>query len=481
MTLAARVSPGPAEASPGAAVATGVIVGEETPELPIGTSAEGGVHAALDGPSLRVVAGLGRADEVDADAVRTAAGAAAREALRWGVTELRWTCRADLPVPADEQAKAAAEGVVLGTYDAGRWQRDDGRAVIERLVLCGDVPAEVAGLEQTLSTAAWANECRTLVNAGGNEVTPQSLAADARRLAERFPTVSASTLDRADLEAAGMGAILAVASGSDLPPAIITVRHTPPNAVPGVRLALVGKAVTFDAGGLNLKLTPKLHLEKSDMAGGAAVLCAVGAIAEAGIPVEVVGVLAACENMSGGSAYRPGDIVTAGDGTTIEVLNTDAEGRLALADAMIHARSLGPTHLVDIATLTGATIDALGHVYGCVFPNDADLGDKLMAASASSGDRLWPWPMHRAYRPLLRSAFADLRNYSGDRTAQPVFGAMFVGEFAGDLPWAHVDICGPSNLERPGNDCFAVEGGTGFGVRLLVDLARQFATAVDRG
>lgn len=475
MNPTVHISRDTAPVTTGIAVGSGILLGEEFGRLPAGLGEEGSVHAVArtDG-GLSLTAGLGAAQEIDADSLRTAVGAAAREALRWGHDELHWTWRADLPMPPELQARAIVEGVVLGTYRVGQWQRRE-HLPLQKLVLCGDVP-DLPDLTPIITTAQWANECRTLVNAGGNEVTPERLADEARGLAARFPSLTCDVMGPDELAAAGMGAILAVGQGSALPPRMITVHHRPDNAVPGVRLAFVGKAVTFDAGGINLKIVPRLSLEKSDMAGGSAVLCAMGALAEAGIPVEVVGILAACENMPGGNAYRPGDIVTAADGTTIEIVNTDAEGRVALADALIHARTFNPTHIVDIATLTGATIDALGHVYGCIFSNDDRLSQELAAASASSGDRAWPWPLHRYYRAMLRSSFADIRNYPGYRTAQPVFGAMFLQEFVNELPWAHIDICGPSNLEEPGPDYFAVEGGTGFGVRILVDLAERFAT-----
>jgi leucyl aminopeptidase len=439
-----------------------------------------GRSATIDGGARiaagRVVAaGLGPVDEVDADSVRTAAARVGARALETGAATIAWVCDGTLPVPVSEQVRAAVDGVILGTYDPGRWKRNRPEPRLARLVLCGDLGDHAADLDRLCIAARWANECRTLVNAGGNEVTPERFAADARSIAERFPSVSCEVMGPEELRGAGMGALLAVAQGSALPPRLITLSYSPPGARAELTLGLVGKAITFDAGGLNLKPTAKLALEKSDMAGGAAVLCAAGAIAEAGIPLRVVAVLASCENMPSGTAYRPGDIVTAVDGTTIEVLDTDAEGRLALADALVHARSRGATHLVDLATLTGTSAEAMGDLYGCLFANDDRWSAQIEEAGRVTGDHLWPWPIHRSYRRLLRSTFADIRNFSEVRQAVPIYSAMFLRTFVGDEPWAHIDACGPSNLERSREDYLTCEGGTGFGVRLLTELAGRLA------
>lgn len=481
MRWSVELAPGPAQAWPdGAARARGVLVGELEGRYPEHACQEGQVQAGLTDEGVEIVAGLGDRSVLDAEAVRTAAARAAREARRWRASQLWWQWREDLPLSQDQQLRAVIEGAVLGSYEprASLSRAADDEAMT--LVIWGALPDALPDPRPLLSAAEWANRCRTLVNAGGNDVTPERLAQQARELAERHDDVECEVLGPVEMQTLGMGALLAVAQGSAQAPRLITVRYRPPQAVPGQRLVLVGKAVTFDAGGLNLKLSPKLRLEKSDMAGGAAVLAALGAIAGEQLPVEVIAVLAACENMTGSGAYRPGDIVHASDGTSIEVVNTDAEGRLALADALLYARTFEPTCLIDVATLTGATLDALGHVYGCLFSSDPQLGEGLLEAGERSGDPLWPWPMHRAYEPLLRSTFADIRNYPEDRRAQPVFGAMFLKRFVGDLPWAHIDICGPANLEEPGPGCFDVEGGTGFGVRLLVEFARELAAGTGR-
>ena len=273
-----------------------------------------------------------------------------------------------------------------------------------------------------------------------------------------------------------MGALAAVAQGSDNPARLVVLRYDPPEPARGdVVLGLVGKAITFDTGGISLK--PSLHMEdmKGDMAGGAAVIEATGAIAELGLPVRVLTVAAASENMPSGHAYRPGDIITAANGKTIEITNTDAEGRLVLADALWYAREQGATHVLDLATLTGAMEVALGDLYAGVFANDDAWRDEILAAGEASGDHIWPFPMHPRYRRYVDSVFADLKNSSDLRQAGAVLAAKFLEEFAGDGPWAHADIAGPAFLERSRGDYLSQRGGTGYGVRLIVELATRLS------
>jgi leucyl aminopeptidase len=256
---------------------------------------------------------------------------------------------------------------------------------------------------------------------------------------------------------------------------MIVLRYDPPSASQDRVLGLVGKAITFDTGGISLK--PALGMEemKGDMAGGAAVVEATGAIADIGLPVRVLSVVAASENMIGGHAYRPGDILTAMNGKTIEITNTDAEGRLVLADALSYAREQGATHIVDFATLTGAMEVALGDLYAGVFANDEEWLAEILAAGEASGDHTWPFPMHRRYRRYVDSSFADMKNSSDLRQAGAVLAAKFLEEFAGEGPWAHVDMAGPGFLSRSRGDYLWQRGGTGYGVRLIVELARRIS------
>ena len=418
------------------------------------------------------VAGLG--DRLDADALRTAAAAVAHETSAFAET-LAWVLDDSLPVPAEEQVRAIVEGTAIGAYDTARWKHDDPKSKLSRLVLIssGDL-AETASRAATV--AAWTNRARDLVNSPPNELTPERLAERAREIASSVEHVTAEALGPDEIEAQGMGALAAVAQGSDNPARLVVLRYDPPEpAHADLVLGLVGKAITFDTGGISLK--PALHMEdmKGDMAGGAAVIEATGAIAELGLPIRVLTVAAASENMPSGHAYRPGDIVTAANGKTIEITNTDAEGRLVLADALWYARQQGATHVLDLATLTGAMEVALGDLYAGVFANDDDWQRQVVDAGEASGDHAWPFPMHPRYRRYVDSAFADMKNSSDLRQAGAVLAAAFLQEFAGDGPWAHMDIAGPAFLERSRGDYMSQRGGTGYGVRLIVELASQLS------
>jgi leucyl aminopeptidase len=237
----------------------------------------------------------------------------------------------------------------------------------------------------------------------------------------------------------------------------------------------VGKGITFDSGGLSIKPAQRMEEMKGDMAGAAAVLAAVACLAELAVPVPTLAVVAAAENMPGGGSFRPGDIVTAANGLTIEVANTDAEGRLVLADALLYARQAGATHLLDLATLTGAMERALGDLYAGVMGNDPAWRDQVVAAGEASGDHAWPFPLHPRYRRLIDSDFADLRNTSSRPLGVPVYAASFLQEFVGACPWAHVDMAGPAFLSWPRGDYLSQVGGTGYGVRLVAELATRLA------
>jgi leucyl aminopeptidase len=418
------------------------------------------------------VAGLG--DRLDADALRTAAAAVAHETSCFAET-LAWALDDSLPVPVEEQVRAIVEGTALGAYETARWKGDGPKSKLSRLVLCGDAalaePAARAG-----TVVAWTNRARDLVNSPPNELTPERLAERAKEIASSVEHVTAEALGPDEIKAQGMGAFAAVAQGSDTPARLVVLRYDPPEtARADLVLGLVGKAITFDTGGISLK--PSLHMEdmKGDMGGGAAVIEATGAIAELGLPVRVLTVAAATENMPSGHAYRPGDIITAANGKTIEITNTDAEGRLVLADALWYARRQGATHVLDLATLTGAMEVALGDLYAGVFANDDDWRAQIVEAGEASGDHVWPFPMHPRYRRYVDSVFADLKNSSDLRQAGAVLAAAFLQEFAGDGPWAHMDIAGPAFLERSRGDYMSQRGGTGYGVRLIVELASQLS------
>jgi leucyl aminopeptidase len=420
-----------------------------------------------------VVAGVGKRAEVDADAVRTAAAAVARRLRDVGGT-LAWTLDDSLPLPLDEQARAVVEGTLLGAYSPGRWKTEQkGGKQIERIVLygAGDGVDETAGRAATVSK--WVNWARDLANSPPNELTPEDLAERAAQLAG--PNLEVSALDPQQIDELGMGALSAVGRASANGPRLIVLRYEPANARSDVVLGLVGKAITFDAGGISLKPALKMYDMKGDMAGGAAVIAGTAAAAELQLPVRILTVVAAAENLVSGDSFRPGDILRAANGKTIEITNTDAEGRLVLADALWYARREGATNVLDFATLTGAMEVALGDLYAGLFANDDAWRNDILAAAQASGDHTWPFPLHRRYRRYVDSTYADMKNSSELRQAGAVLAAEFLKEFSGEGPWGHIDMAGPGFLERSRGDYYTQRGGTGYGVRLIVELARRLS------
>ena len=397
------------------------------------------------------------------DGLRTAAAVAARS-LRGREATVAWSA------PDAASVRAVVEGTAFGAYDPGLFKR--GYAGRPTLTLALDAPVELHDLARRQELVMrHVDAARDLANRPPNDLTPEELAQHALALARDHLHVEAH--GRAWIEENGMGAFAAVAAGSARDPQLIVMHHRPPGARADVTLGLVGKAITFDSGGVSLKAALRMQDMKGDMCGGAAVIEATAAIAELGLPVNVLTVVAATENLQDGSAYKPGDVLRASNGKTIEIVNTDAEGRLILADALHYARSTGATHVFDFATLTGAMVLALGDLYAGWFCNDEPLAGEIEAASASSGDLAWRFPLHPRYRRYIDSTFADLKNASELREGSPVLAAEFLREFAGDGPWAHFDIS-PAYLSRRRPDFALDEGGTGYGVRLIVDLADRF-------
>jgi leucyl aminopeptidase len=416
--------------------------------------------------SLRV----GAPASTDADALRAAVAAAVR-AVRDEAATVAWTIDAGAALAPEEQARAIVEGAAFGAYDPGIFKggRNGGQPT-----LAIDAPEGLRDvIERQTTVARHLSAARTLVNRPPNDLTPAALAEHAK--SHEGETLAAESYGRAWIEAQGMGAFAAVGAGSPQEPQLIVLRYEPTDATTDVVLGLVGKAVTFDSGGIALKPPLRMQDMKGDMAGGAAVIEGVAAIAELGLPVRVLAVVGATENVQGGAAFKPGDILTAANGKTIEIMNTDAEGRLVLADALHYARSQGATHLVDFATLTGAMALALGDVYAGWFANDEAWAAEIEAATAASGDLGCRFPLHPRYRRFIDSTFADMKNGSELRNGASVLAASFLEEFAGDGPWAHFDIAGPGYLARRRPDYALDEGGTGYGVRLIVELAQRLA------
>jgi len=423
-----------------------------------------------------VIAGVGKRDELDVDALRTAASTVAHRVADVGGT-LAWLLDESLPLSLDDQARAIVEGTMLGSYSPARWKtQDKPKTGVEKIVLyttAADGLAESAS--RIASVGKWVNVARDLANSPPNELTPEVLGARAAELAG--PTLKVEALDPARIDELGMGALSAVGRASSNGPRLIVLRYEPAQAThKDLVLGLVGKAITFDAGGISLKPALRMEDMKGDMAGGAAVIAAMGAVAELELPVRIVAVVAAAENLVSGDSFRPGDILRAANGKTIEITNTDAEGRLVLADALWYARREGATHVLDLATLTGAMELALGDFYAGAFANDDEWMAEILAAAKVSGDHTWPFPLHPRYRRYVDSSFADLKNSSDLRQGSPVLAAEFLREFSGEGPWAHIDMAGPGFLERSRGDYLTQRGGTGYGVRLIVELAQRLAS-----
>ena len=414
-----------------------------------------------------ILAGLGARGEFDPERARVAAAAVLARARELGTKRLCWELPHHL---SDTHAAALVEGSVMGAYEfrAFKSAGEDEDAGLEELIVSAhdDVAAPV---ETGRVVGESVNLARDLQNRPANDLTPTALAERAREIAGRHDALSVEVMDRAAIEAAGMGAFAGVAKGTQEEPQLITLRYEPPGAS-GPLLGFVGKAVTFDSGGISIKPAAAMHEMKMDMSGGAAVLEATAAIAELGFPVEVISVIAAVENMPSGTATRPGDIITQLNGKTVEVNNTDAEGRLILADALTWCVRQGAERIVDLATLTGAVIVALGSTYAGLMSNDDEWAGEVAAAGEVVGELAWRLPLHPEYKELTRGTVADLANVAAKRKAGTIYAASFLEEFVEDATWAHLDIAGTSwDVGRE----YVGSGATGFGVRLLVELARS--------
>jgi len=417
-----------------------------------------------------VLVGLGRRTEFDAERARAAAAAAQGRAAELGARSLCWEVPHHV---GDDVVAALVEGTVLAAYRFDRYKRAPSPEEplppeLAELIVSAhdDVRDPVA---RAAVVAAAQNDARDLQNAPANELTPTRLGERAQALAAELDGLSAVVEGRDAIVAHGMGAFAAVARGSEEEPALITLRYEGPGAR-GPVLGYVGKAVTFDSGGISLKPGLKMQEMKFDMSGGAAVLGAVAAIARLGLPVRLVAVIGATENLPSGRAIKPGDIVTAMNGTTIEVNNTDAEGRLVLADCLGWAIEQGAERLVDLATLTGAIVTALGSTHAGLFATDDAWAETVAAAASASGELVWRLPLHAEYAKLIEGQYGDISNLGSEPgKAGSIVGAEFLRRFVGDTPWAHVDIAGTAyHAGKP----YAAKGGSGFGVRLLVELAR---------
>jgi leucyl aminopeptidase len=423
------------------------------------------------GEARVLTVGLGKREEADAERLRVAAALAAKEAGRLEARSLAWA----LPQTGDDDAAAEAliTGTILGSYRFDRFKgkgapKDDAPTPgIETLTLLG--PDSVTAAAETARVYAEAqNRARDLQSTPANFATPSYLASRAEEIAVDHDAVSVEVLGPEQIAAKGMGGLVAVSRGGGEPARLIVLRYAGGGS--GPTLGLVGKGVTFDTGGISLKPGAGMQEMKYDMSGAAAVLEAVAAIAELDLPIDLVAVVPSTENMPSGTAIKPGDVITQFNGKTVEVNNTDAEGRLILADALAYAVELGAERLVDLATLTGAVVIALGSTYAAVVANDDELAAAVARAGEESGELTWRLPLHPEFKALMKGTVADLSNLASKRKAGTITAASFLEEFVGETPWAHIDIAGTAwevGREYTGNEA------SGFGVRLLVELARQ--------
>ncbi|MGH9940530.1 MAG: leucyl aminopeptidase [Blastocatellia bacterium] len=414
-----------------------------------------------------LLVGAGKKEEVTTDGIRKIAGMAARTLRGKKARSFALLRRSQLPI--GESAQAATEGALISLFDPDKYHTSDKMEnQLETMILVapGADPDDVQrAIERGRIIAEATNFAREVINEPANVMTPTELARRAGEVAKDYG-LEIDVLDEARMKDLGMGAFLGVAQGSAEPAKIIVLTYSP-KTESAETIAIVGKGVTFDTGGISIKPSDGMEKMKYDMAGGATTIGAMRAIAQLKPPVKVIGIVPTTENMPGGRAQRPGDVVRAMSGKTIEVINTDAEGRLILADAVAYARKLGATKIVDLATLTGAVSVALGDVYVALLGTDQSWVDQVLAAGKKAGEKIWQLPLDKDYREQIKSEIADIKNVGG-RKAGTITGAYFIREFVEDTPWAHLDIAGAAWNEN-GKPHLAV-GPTGVCLRTLVNL-----------
>jgi len=422
-----------------------------------------------------LLVGAGKADKFGPAELRRVAGAALRLLKAKSVKTMSFLAPEGQRDAAG--AQAVTEGMLLANFDPDHYKTDKKNTPkrMESASLLGwDVAAGQQGEKRGRAIAESQNFARELINEPSNKLTPTMLADRAAAMA-REAGLTVDVLDEKRIRELKMGALLSVAQGSAEPPRMIVVTYNPPQPPPAGApvLALVGKAVTFDTGGISIKPSEGMEKMKYDMAGGATMLGAMRALAQLQPTCKVIGVVPSTENMPGGRAQKPGDIQVAMSGKTIEVLNTDAEGRLILADAVTYAKQLGATHLVDAATLTGAIVVALANVNVGVFGTNQAFTDRLLACAKAAGEKMWPMPMDDDYREFIKGHMADIQNIGSGKGGGAITGAMFIREFAEDTPWIHLDIAGTAWLDE--NKPWMAKGASGVALRTLVDLAMSLS------
>ena len=461
-------------------VAVLIFEGDELPEPLAGAPGSEDVKSGYkktalvhpDAPKRALVVGLGDRDEFEPEKARVAGALAARSASSVEATSLA------LAGPEHDDAKSVAtamvEGAILASYRFDRFKsKKDGeegeRKTLEEVALIGD-GGLAESVEAARIAAEAANFARELQDLPSNVVTPSYLAGRAKAIADEHAAVSCEVLGRKEIAERKMGGLVAVSQGTEEEPQLIVLRYEAGDE--GETLGLVGKGVTFDTGGISIKPAASMHEMKMDMSGAAAVLESVSAIAKLELPINLLAVIPATENMPSGSAVKPGDIITQLNGKTVEVNNTDAEGRLILADALAHAVELGADRIVDLATLTGAVLIALGSTYAALISNDDAWAAEVEGSAGRTGELAWRLPLHPEYKELTKGTVADLTNASAKRKAGTIYAGSFLEEFVDGKPWVHLDIAGTAwDMGRE----YVGRGPTGFGVRLLIDLARAQA------
>ena len=429
--------------------------------------------AGLKAKRLLIV-GLGKLAKVTAHSVRNAAGTAVRFTKPRAIRELVFVLPELEALPAAPSVRAAVEGAFVGDFDADTYRSDRKDQSLELFKLAAPAGSDEASLRAAFLEGVIVGESqnftRSLVNEPGNKLTPTVLGERAAQMSAEVG-LGCEVHSTEKLHELKMGAFWSVSQGSEEPPALIVMRYEPEGVTDGPVLGLVGKGITFDTGGISIKPSDNMEKMKYDMAGGAAMIGAMRAIALLKPRVRVIGIVCAAENMPDGKAQKPGDVQTAMSGKTIEIINTDAEGRLVLADGLSYAKQLGATHLIDAATLTGACVVALGMINAGAFSNDDAAFAKFDGALATSGEKFWRLPLGEEYAELIKSDIGDIKN-TGGRWGGAITAAEFLKVFAEDTPWIHLDIAGMAWVEdsRP----YIAKGPSGYAVRSILEWVRSY-------
>ena len=452
---------------PGLDVATGgdIARARERGELS-GKPYEVVISRLAAGRQLALV-GAGPRDELTADILRRLATIGGLAARQRKLASMAIAIRPETTVSVTDASQAVAEGAILANFDGNAYKTDHTRAWLDAVLIRVSGAGAAEGVARGIVLGECTNLARELSNEPGNTLTPRVFAERGAAIATTAG-VQAEILDESRIAELKMGLLLGVARGSHEPPRLLVLRYQPPAASGGVVLGLVGKGITFDTGGISIKPADNMDKMKDDMSGGAAVICAMAAIARLKAPLPCIGIVPMTENMPGGDAVKPGDILMSAEGKTVEILNTDAEGRLILGDGLWYARQLGATHLVDVATLTGACVVALGKTTTGLFGTPEPWTTAVLDAASRAGDRTWPLPVFDDYKEQLKSEIADFTN-TGGRAGGAITAALFLKEFTGSLPWVHLDIAGTAWCEEP--KPYQPKGATGTAVRTLAELA----------